>query len=109
MAKQLHFYVNRREPLTIGSYIAEREYIIRCKNHKKTIIDTYQLALLIDCWDYIDDGWNVFVHIYNFDKNDDTVYEIKDKMITPSGKELKRGNNVLKMILGGAFGKINIR
>lgn len=65
-------------------------------------VKTTQLSFLINAWDYIDKGYKVYIH------NGAEVFEVREHMEnTCSGKDIQKGHNILKLLLGGEFGKIN--
>lgn len=70
------------------------------KDPKKEIVKTTQLVFLINTWDYMDKGYKVYIH------NNVEVFEIREHMNTHTGKDIKKGHNILKLLLGGEFGKI---
>lgn len=106
--KQIHFFTN----LNNSEQTSEWDLDTMCVDYSITqfMIDepnvekvkTTQLSFLINAWDYIDKGYNVYIH------NGTEVFEVKEHMEnTHYGKDIQKGHNILKLLLGGEFGKIN--
>lgn len=104
--KEIHFFTN----LSNIDQTSEWDLDTMCVDYATTqfMIDnpeiervkTTQLSFLINTWDYMDKGYKVYIH------NNVEVFEIREHMITHTGKDIRKGHNVLKLLLGGEFGKI---
>ena len=106
--KQIHFFTNLNNPeqtsewdldtMCVGYSITQ--FMIDEPNVEK--VKTTQLSFLINAWDYIDKGYKVYIH------NGTEVFEVKEHMeSTRYGKDIQKGHDILKLLLGGEFGKIN--
>lgn len=63
------------------------------------LVKTTQLSLLRNAWDYIDKGYKVKLHIRS------DVFEVKEHM-DGTDKDIKRGIDLSRFLLGGGFGEI---
>lgn len=104
--KELHFFTN----LSNTEQTSEWDLDTMCVDYTTTqfMIDnpeiervkTTQLSFLINVWDYIENNYKIFIH------NGVEVFEVREHMITKYGKEIRKGHNILKLLLAGDFGKI---
>ena len=104
--KEIHFYTN----LTPMEQTSERALDNMCvdsftsnkaiENPAEKLVKTAQLCLLKNTWDYIDRGARVFIH------NGNEVFEVFDGRYDSTGKEIRRGMDISKLLIGGTFGKI---
>lgn len=106
--KQIHFFTNLNNPeqtseWDLGTMCMDysiTQFMIDEPNVEK--VKTTQLSFLINAWDYIDKGYKVYIH------NGTEVFEVKEHMeSTRYGKDIQKGHDILKLLLGGEFGKIN--
>lgn len=106
--KQIHFFTNLNNPEQTSEWDLDTmcvdysitQFMIDEPNVEK--VKTTQLSFLINAWDYIDKGYKVYIH------NGTEVFEVKEHMeSTRSGKDIQKGHDILKLLLGGEFGKIN--
>ena len=104
--KEIHFYTN----LTNVEQTSEWDLDNMCvdyftsnkviENPDEKMVKTTQLCLLRNTWDYIDRGARVFIH------NGNEVFEVFDGRYDGTGKEIRRGMDISKLLIGGTFGKI---
>lgn len=102
--KEIHFYTNLNNTKQASEYDLDNMEIdyfstISAISDDKELIKTTQLCLLRNAWDYIDIGYRVFIH------NDDKVLEVKEHM-SGTNKDIKRGVDISRLLLGGLFGGI---
>lgn len=106
--KQIHFFTNLNNPEQTSEWDLDTmcvdysitQFMIDEPNVEK--VKTTQLSFLINAWDYIGKGYKVYIH------NGAEVFEVKEHMEnTHSEKDIQKGHNILKLLLGGEFGKIN--
>ena len=62
-------------------------------------VRTTQIVLLRNAWDYIAQGYRVFIHIR------EEVFEVKEHM-NGAIKDITIGNDLSRLLTGGAFGEI---
>ena len=104
--KEIHFYTN----LTNVEQTSEWDLDNMCvdyftsnkaiENPDEKMVKTTQLCLLRNTWDYIDRGARVFIH------NGNEVFEVFDGRYDSNCKEIRRGMDISKLLIGGTFGKI---
>lgn len=104
--KEIHFYTN----LTNEEQTSEWDLDTMCvdyftsnkaiENPDEKMVKTTQLCLLRNAWDYIDWGDRVFIH------NGSDVIEILEGKYENTDKEIRRGMDMSKLLIGGTFGKI---
>lgn len=108
ITKEIHFYTNLNDIEHVSDWDLETmctDYVstLKALNNKEyihfKIVKTTQLSFLVNTWDYINEGYRIYLH------NENEI-EIKEGIKTNTGKEVKRGHNILKLLLGGEFGKI---
>lgn len=105
-ARELHFYTNLCNEEQTSEWDLDTMQVDFVNARKaiyegnERIVKTTVLTFLGDTWDLIDDGWRVFIH------NDNVVMEIKEGMVTPNGKEIRRGHNLHRMLVASALGEI---
>lgn len=103
--KAIHFFTN----LTNEDLVAESWLDTMCVDYfttneaindpKVERVRTTQLSFLRNAWDYIDNGWRVFIH------NGEQVLEVKEHM-AGTDKDIRRGHDLSKLLIGGTFGEI---
>ena len=95
--KEIHFYTN----LTNEEQTSEKDLDDMCVDWFTTNakIKTTQLSFLRNTWDYIGRGYKVFIH------NDSVVYDVKEHM-TGVNKDIRWGNDVSRLLIGGLFGEL---
>jgi len=103
--KEIHFYTN----LTNEEQTSEWDLDTMCVDYYATneainnpdeeIVKTTQLSFLRNSWDYINQGWKVFIH------NVDKVLEVKEHM-DGTDKDIRPGHNILTLLIGGTFGEL---
>lgn len=107
--KQIHFYTDLcNEEQTSEwdldtmntDFVSTVREIEKVTKEGRGIVKTTQLSLLHNTWDYIDEGFDVFIHIREENMN------VSEHMRTPSGKDIRRGQDLSRLLLGGTFGKI---
>ena len=105
--KEIHFYTN----LNNVEQTSDWDLKNMCVDYvsTQTMIDspnvervkTTQLSFLLNTWDYIDKGYKVYIH------NGMEVFEVREHMDnTYSGKDIRKGHNMLRVLIGGTLGKI---
>ena len=106
--KEIHFFTNLNNSEQTSEWdldtmcidYAITQFMIEQPKIEK--VKTTQLSFLINAWDYIDKGYKVYIH------NGAEVFEVREHMEnTCFGKDIQKGHNILKLLLGGEFGKIN--
>lgn len=106
--KEIHFFTNLNNSEQTSEWdldtmcidYAITQFMIEQPKIEK--VKTTQLSFLINAWDYIDKGYKVYIH------NGAEVFEVREHMENVcSGKDIQKGYNILKLLLGGEFGKIN--
>lgn len=105
--KEIHFYTNLNNVEQTSDWDLEHmcidyvstQIMIDSPNVEK--VKTTQLSFLMNTWDYIDEGYKVYIH------NGVEVFEVREHMgNTYTGKDIRKGHNILRVLLGGEFGKI---
>lgn len=106
--KEIHFFTNLNNSEQTSEWdldtmcidYAITQFMIEQPKIEK--VKTTQLSFLINAWDYIDKGYKVYIH------NGAEVFEVREHMENVcSGKDIQKGHNILKLLLGGEFRKIN--
>lgn len=104
--KEIHFYTNLNNIEQTSDWDLETmctDYVATEKAIEDSdieIVKTTQLVFLNNAWNYIDKGYRVIIH------NSIIVFEIKEKITAPDGKEIRHGHNICKLFCAGIFGKI---
>ena len=105
--KEIHFYTNLNNVEQTSDWDLENmcvDYVstqsmIDSPNVER--VKTTQLSFLLNTWDYIDKGYKVYIH------NGMEVFEVREHMDnTYSGKDIRKGHNMLRVLIGGTLGKI---
>ena len=105
--KEIHFYTNLNNVEQTSDWDLEHmcidyvstQIMIDSPNVEK--VKTTQLSFLMNTWDYIDEGYKVYIH------NGVEVFEVREHMgNTYTGNDIRKGHNILRVLLGGEFGKI---
>ena len=99
--KELHVYYDLGEDTITDSemdelYVNCAETQRAIENEFTNIVRTTDLTTLIDTWSYIDAGWKVFVHANG------KYLEARENM-NGTIKDINRGHNILKLLMGGEF------
>ncbi len=103
--KEIHFYTNLNNIEQVSDWDLETmdtDYVSSVKSindKNRDVVKTTQLCLLTDAWDFIDMKYKVYIH------NGENAFEVKENM-RGTDKEIRRGMNIQKLLLGGTFGEI---
>jgi len=105
--KAIHFYTDLTNEHQCSDYDLEdmlvdytsflNEYE-RNKDISNAILKTTQLCFLCDAWDYIKNGFNIFIHHKN-----STMELTADGIKKFTNKEIKPTQNIEKLFMGGVF------
>lgn len=104
--KEIHFYTNLTNEDQTSDWDLETMCVDYCasneaiENPDERIVKTTQLCLLRNAWDYIDRGDRVFIH------NGDEVFEVLEGKYENTDKEIRRGMDMSRLLIGGTFGEL---
>ena len=103
--KEIHFYTNLCNLDQVSDWDLDNMLTDHCSTKKaiddknERIVKTTQLHFLRNAWDYIENGFKVFIH------NGSDILEVKEHM-DGTKKDIKKGHNILNILTGGTFGEI---
>lgn len=103
--KEIHFYTNLTNEEQTSEWDLDTMCVDYCVTEKaieeteEGLVKTTQLSFLKNSWDYINQGWKVFIH------NGNKVLEVKEHM-DGTDKDIRPGHNILTLLLGGTFGEL---
>ena len=106
--KEIHFYTNLTnveqtsewdlETMCVD-YYTTNQAITNLENGEEGAVKTTQLSFLRNAWDYIGQGWKVYIH------NGKEVLEVKEHM-GGTNKDIRPGHDISRLLIGGTFGDI---
>lgn len=104
--KEIHFYTNLTNEDQTSEWDLDTMCVDYCtsneaiENPDERIVKTTQLCLLRNAWDYISRGDRVFIH------NGNEVFEVLEGKYENTDKEIRRGMDMSRLLLGGTFGEL---
>jgi len=103
--KEIHFYTNLTNEEQTSEWDLDNMLVDLYSSNKAIenpyveMVKTTQICLLRNAWDYINEGYKVFIH------NGDKVMEVKEHM-EGTDKDIRNDVDISRLLLGGVFGEI---
>ena len=98
--KEIHFYKDCHQyieyPIKINLYVTHNETLDAINNQINNIHTTAISALCSFSW-ILDKGYKIYLH------ENGKEFEIKEGQVEATDKEIRKGHNIMRMWIAGAF------